>query len=155
MVEAKAGGTVDVGRLERAVDGAEILIGFPDGIRHPGSDVDNSQIAEWLHDGTATIPSRPFLIEGIASDIETINKAIKEAFEALLHDGKLGARKIGALAVGAVQRFVRGDYYRTHTPNAPATIARKSKGKKIGDTPLIDTGFLINSTTYVVKGGKR
>lgn len=147
MIETKAGGHIDVEKLERCIGDREVLIGFPSGVRHPDSDVDNDQLAEWLHDGTSTIPARPFLLQGIASEIEAINAAIHEAFVSLVNEGKANARKVGALAVGAVQRFVRGDYYRTHEPNSPETIRRKGS-----DTPLIDKAFLINSTTYVVRG---
>jgi hypothetical protein len=41
---------------------------------------------------------------------------------------------------------VRGDYFKSVTPNAPGTIEAKGS-----DTPLIDTGFMINSTTFVTK----
>ncbi len=50
MVEAKAGGAVDVKLLERAVGGAEILIGYPDRIRHPDSNLDNATLAGYLHE---------------------------------------------------------------------------------------------------------
>ena len=36
-------------------------------------------------------------------------------------------------------------------PNAPSTIEKKSKNGKIKDNPLIDTGELRKSITYVVK----
>ena len=51
--------------------------------------------------------------------------------------------------MGAVQKFVRSDYYKTNVPNSSKTI--KFKGS---DTPLIDGGDLINSLEFVVEGKK-
>ena len=75
----------------------------------------------------------------------TIQKRIREGREP---EGQYSLAGIGVFLVGAVQRFVRSDYYKSAQPNAPRTISRKGS-----DTPLIDTGFLVNSTTYVVRGG--
>jgi hypothetical protein len=155
VVKIKVESDLDVKKLERCVRGDEILIGYPSGISHPNSDAENSKLAEWLHEGTATIPSRPFLYQGILSQKEMLRREIRAAFRNLILRGETGAQKVAVLAVGAVQEFVRGDYYKTNIPNSPETIRAKSKGKgksrKVGDRPLIDTGFLINSTTYVLK----
>jgi hypothetical protein len=146
MVKLAVGGSIDVHKIQRLVRSDEILVGYPSGIKHPDSPFENADLAERLHDGTSTIPARPWLYQGIASALSEIRKAIKEYYEAFVAD-QPGANpaKIGALAVGAVQRFVRGDYYRSKIPNAPSTIARKGS-----DKPLLDTGFLINSTAYVI-----
>jgi hypothetical protein len=155
VVKFSAKWDIDTRRLERCVKGDEVLIGYPSGIAHPNAQVENAKIAEWLHEGTARIPSRPFLYQGILSRRSEIRQAIGRSFKNLVLRGKSEAVKVAVLAVGAVQEFVRGDYYKAHIPNAPATIRAKSKrrGRKtlVGDKPLIDTGFMINSTTYVIK----
>jgi len=145
--EIKGQDTVDVGRLKRLVGEDEILVGFPSGVTHPKTSVDNATIAEWLHDGTARIPARPFLLQGILDGKDSLNDAIRDAFALKVRGFKITAalHKIGVLAVGFVQDFVRSGYYQQHMPNAPSTILRKGS-----DVPLIDTGFLINSMTYVV-----
>lgn len=148
---------VDTFKLNRLMRDDQILIGFPSGIQHPDSDVDNATLAEWLHEGTARIPSRPFLLQGMSSGRERIRKAVKESHENLVRKGVAKALHVAVVAVGAVQDFVRGDYYKTTIPNALSTIRGKSKkrGKKtlVGDRPLIDTGFLVNSCTYVIREG--
>jgi hypothetical protein len=53
------------------------------------------------------------------------------------------------MAVGAVQEFVRGDYYRTNVPNSPKTIEYKEGG----DKPLIDSANMIQSLQFVVQDG--
>jgi hypothetical protein len=154
VVEIKVGGEIDVSRLNRLVRDDEMLIGYPDGVKHPDSDVQNSTLAEWLHNGTARIPARPFLYQGIESAFDEIRKAIKEYHEIRMTGKEGNLAKIGAIAIGAVQRFVRGGYYQERMPNAPSTIRRKSRTGH-SDKPLIDTGFLINSTTFVTRNLKK
>jgi hypothetical protein len=52
---------------------------------------------------------------------------------------------IGVAAVAAIRRFVLGDFYRSTVPNSQTTIDAKKS-----DKPLIDTGQLVNSITYVI-----
>jgi len=150
MVKVEVGGEIDVHKIQRLVRSDEILVGYPSGDKHPDSDIDNADLAEALHDGTAAIPARPFLLQGIGSEMVEIRKAIKEYHEIRMTGKEGNLAKIGALAVGAVQRFVRGAYYRSKIPNAPSTIRRKGS-----DLPLIDTGFLMQSTTYVTRNLKK
>jgi hypothetical protein len=172
MVKVAVGGSIDVHKIQRLVRSDEILVGYPSGIMHPastylrhkissktgrrlkgmeragggGGEIENADLAEKLHDGTSDIPARPWLYQGISSAMGKIRKAIKEYYEAFVADlPGANPAKIGALAVGAVQGFVRGDYYRSKIPNAPSTIAQKGS-----DRPLLDTGFLIDSTAYVI-----
>jgi hypothetical protein len=171
MVKVTVSGSLDIHKIHRLVRSDEILVGYPDDVEHPageylrhtvskktgkklkrmeraaskGKAIQNSDLAEMLHDGTATIPARPFLMQALAEEKDVIKKALSAYFQerAKGKEGNLG--KIGALAVGAIQRYVRGDYYRNTIPNAKGTIRRKGS-----DKPLIDTSFLINSTTFVV-----
>jgi hypothetical protein len=141
------GGKVDVRAIRRMARGDEIFIGFPSGMELPGGQ-DAAQLAEWLHDGTATIVARPFLLQGLGAGMGEIRKAMKLylAEKAKRENVESLRLRVATTAVGAVQEFVRGDYYKTMLPNAPATI--RAKGGK--DTPLIDTGALIDATTYQI-----
>jgi hypothetical protein len=152
MINAQAGGSVDVRRLRRLARSHELLIGHPSGVMHPSTKsnaaIENSKLAEWLHDGTARIMARPYLLQGLRNGMTLIRKQIKRYFSFIVQGrySEANIDQIGTTAVGAVQEFVRGDYYKSHAPNAPSTIARKGS-----DTPLIDEAFLINSVTYVSK----
>jgi hypothetical protein len=94
------------------------------------------------------IPARPFLEEGIGDGAANIQKRIEKYYDKKLNGQSADTelRSIGAVAVGSVQDFVKGDYYKSTCPNSETTIFAKGS-----DTPLIDTGQLINSLTYVVK----
>ena len=142
---AKSGGSVDVRALRRMAKPDEILIGHPSGTELPYG-LDAATLAQWLNDGTAAIPARPYLLQGIRSEMSAIRKAMKLYLEEKRDNPNATPVKVAVMAVGAVQEFVRGDYYKTTIPNAPGTI--RGKGGK--DTPLIDTGALVDSVTYVV-----
>jgi hypothetical protein len=172
VIKIAVGGEVDVHMIERMVRTDEMLIGYPAGIQHPpgtylrhkrsektgrrmkrmeratsmGEAVENATLAEWLHNGTADVAARPFLLQGIRSELEAIRGAIKSYHQERMKGKEGNLAKIGALAVGAVQRFVRSGYYKGKIPNAPSTIKRKGS-----DTPLIDSSFLVNSTAFVVR----
>jgi hypothetical protein len=145
MVKLEIGGGVDIQKIHRLVRSDEVLVGYPDGVSHPDSAIQNSDLARALHFGTAKIPARPFLYQAIASIRTELQRKLREMYKRSVKEGKepegeYSLEGIGALLVGAVQRFVRGDYFKSVTPNAPSTIAAKGS-----DTPLIDTGFMINS----------
>lgn len=146
MVRIGVGGHADIQKLHRLIRNDEILVGYPDGVSHPGSDIQNSDLARALHNGTARIPSRPFLYQAIVSVRQQLRAMLREQFKKQIKRGEYSPEGIGAFMVGAVQRFVRSGYYKNTAPNAPSTIRRKGS-----DTPLIDTGFMIDSTTFVTR----
>jgi hypothetical protein len=86
------------------------------------------------------------------SEKELIQNEIFRAYKVILENPKqqnVALARVGAVAMGAVISFVRGDYYRETIPNAPMTIDKKGS-----DHPLIDTGQLVSSITYAVNGKK-
>lgn len=109
--------------------------------------IETADLAKELHYGTAVIPARPFLDQGIASKKDELSREYQKQLQNL-HEGK-GAnwQKVATKAVGAVQEFVRGDYYRQNVPNSPKTVEYKES-----DKPLIDGGDLIGSLTFVING---
>lgn len=153
--------TIDTKKLTVFLDkGDDILIGYPEGRPHPDSDLTMDELARIQTYGNAQIPARPFLEEGILSKKNEIRDLIRDTYAKRVEGAnkRPGLKRIAAEAVGAVQEFVRGDYYRQTVPNAPATIARKSrhqKGKVLqSDKPLIDTADMVNATTSVIKEGR-
>jgi hypothetical protein len=100
--------------------------------------------------GTSEIPARPFLDQGIESKEKELTEALKSEAKKVIDGGQANWNKVGTMAVGAVQEFVRGDYYRTNVPNSQKTIDYKG-----GDKPLIDGANLIGDLKFVVQtGGK-
>lgn len=155
--------TVDTSKIQKLAKKAavNILVGFPSGRQHaPNKNedggnnkdvkpIENAELAKMLHFGTATIPARPFLDDGINSKKDEILDVFRKEAKKAIDGGSANWNLVGVLAVGAVQEFVRGDYYKTNVPNSKKTIENKNGG----DTPLIDTADLINSLAFVVNDG--
>ena len=162
--------TIDIKKLSEFANKckAEILVGFLSGRQHvptlhkdasgnyktyngksPESmeSIETAELAKTLSYGGDGIPPRPFLEEGVLSKKEEILAEIKAQTEKVHAGLKPNWDKVGTMAVGVIQEFVRGDYYRSHSPNSQKTIDYKGS-----DTPLIDGGDLINYMTFVVDG---
>jgi HK97 gp10 family phage protein len=136
---------MDVKRKKKK-DGYKNIHGVePENIKSP--DID--QLARMQHFGTADIPARPFLTDGIRQNLGKIKRAMQDEAQKVAAGGKANWAKVGTMAVGAIQEFVRGDYYKSKKPNSPKTQQYKN-----GDTPLIDTAEMINSMTYIVQRQK-
>lgn len=110
--------------------------------------IETAELAKILTFGSATIPGRPFIEEGLLSEKEELLKEAEKQTDNA-RKGQANWAKLGTKAVGAVQKFVRSDYYKTNVPNNSNTIEFKGS-----DTPLIDGGDLINSLEFVVEGKK-
>ena len=174
MVKIGIGGSAKIQKIHQLTGNVRILVGYPDGVVHPMvvghkttktgrvskkrafsillSTLQNSDLARALHFGTKYTPARPFLYDAIRSvktelklKLKTMNtKIIKRGEEGVT--GEFSPEGIGAFLVGAVQRLVRSGYYKGAIPNAQET-----KDRKGSDTPLIDTSFMIQSTTFITR----
>ena len=165
--------TVDTKEIQKFMKQAKIniLVGFPSGMQHVptwhkkdpkkknsyegynGEDprdvdpVDTADLAIQLHYGTAEIPARPFLEDGIQQNIGRIKRAMQDEATKLKETGKANWSKVGTMAVGAITELVRGDYYKQRVPNSKKTIEYKGS-----DKPLIDGANMIQSLTFLVDG---
>jgi hypothetical protein len=162
--------TLDTSKIQKLAKQAQvsILVGFLSGREHvptfhkndkgeyktyDGQDIENAEpidtaeLAKELHYGTATIPARPFLEDGIRSKEKDLEKAMAEEVTKIKDGGQANWKKIGTMAVGAVQELVRSDFYKTRIPNS-----KKTQDYKGSDTPLIDGGDLMGSLTFLVNG---
>ena len=162
--------TVDAKQIQKFMDQAavNILVGFPSGMEHVptlhrskenkkkfegyhGEDpmdidaIDTADLARDLHYGTMEIPARPFLDDGIRQNMGKLKAAMKEEVQKIKDGGKANWNKVGGMAVGAIEEFVRGDYYKQRVPNAKRTIDYKGS-----DHPLIDGANMIQSLKYLV-----
>ena len=144
--------TAALGKAVRALTRSAVLVGVPEdkGPRKDG-EMNNATLAHIHNFGSplANIPARPFLAPGIKSAQEGIVAGLKEAGKAAL-DGNAGGVHRGLNKAGLQgQNGVRAQFADNDWPALkPETIARKGKGK---DKPLIDTGQLRKSITYVVR----
>lgn len=98
------------------------------------------------------IPPRPIIEPAIEArgNIEPITEELKKAAAAQLAGNRAGAmaglRRAGMMGQNAVRGWFT-DPRNGWAPNKPSTIKRKGS-----DRPLIDTGELRKSVTYVVAG---
>ena len=160
--------TVDFSKIQKAAQKAacDILVGFPSGRQHVptihknkqskyegynGEEVNDiepietSELAKMLSYGTDKIPARPFLEEGIEDKKKELAEALRQEAKKVIDGGQANWNKVGTMAVGAVQEFVRGDYYKSTKPNS-----KKTQDYKGSDKPLIDGADLINSLAFVI-----
>lgn len=157
-----------VGKIQAALESLgkqRVLVGIPaeNGGRtpEPGSDekINNAALG-FIHENgspAANIPARPFLMPGIRLAQEPIADLLESDIRSNLTTK--GPRRnptqtlhaVGILAQNAVKKRLTDG---PHAPLHPYTIQkRKERGRK-GTKPLIDTGQLRNSITYVVEGGE-
>lgn len=162
--------TLDTSKIQKLADKAavDIMVGIKSGQTHSitvhkneeGEEVgyngesvgdikpvDMAELARDLHFGTATIPARPFLEDGIRSKEQELKNAIAGEVKKVKDGGQADWNKVGTMAVGAIQELVRGDFYKSSVPNSQKTIDYKGS-----DKPLIDTAEMLNSIIYVVNG---
>ena len=163
--------TVDTSKIQKLAQKAacDILVGFPSGMQHVPAihknkkgeyrtleggkveevePIETAELAKMLSFGTSEIPPRPFLEEGIRSKQTELVKALETEAKKVMDGGQANWNKVGTMAVGAVQEFVRGDYYKTNVPNSQKTIDYKGS-----DKPLIDGANMIQSLQFVVQDG--
>jgi len=98
------------------------------------------------------IPARPFLIPGVEAAQSKVVKQLRKGADQAL-DGKLDAadkalHSAGIVAVNAVRATLSEGI---PPPLKASTIAARERRGRTGTKPLIDTGQLRNSLTYVIR----
>ncbi|WP_223840741.1 hypothetical protein [Pseudomonas extremaustralis] len=136
----------------------QVLVGIPasKAEREEGDEepINNAQLG-YIHEygsPKANIPARPFLNPGIARTQESINNHLKKAAKAAM-DGNSEKVDVELNATGLIaQAGARNEINSgTFEALAPATLAARRRRGRTGDKPLIDTGQLRNSITYVIR----
>jgi len=136
----------------------QVLVGIPasKAERQEGDEepINNAQLG-YIHEYGApasNIPARPFLSPGIARTQESINNHLQKAAKAAMEgdsekvDVELNATGLIAQA-GARNEINSGNF---EDLKASTLAARRRRGRT-GVKPLIDTGQLRNSITYVIR----
>lgn len=142
----------------RSFGSKHVLVGIPsDENKRDDGTIGNAQLG-YIHENGSpanNIPSRPFLKPGVAAAQDKCLGVLKNAAKQGLKDPAAidkGLNAAGLISQASVKNTLRaGEGF---APLKPATIAaRKRKGAK-GTKPLIRTGQLLNSITYVVREKK-
>jgi phage gpG-like protein len=137
-----------------------VLVGIPSETteRKDGEPINNATIGYIQENGAPAmnIPPRPFLVPGVADQSDRITEQLKKASQAQL-DGN-DARATQALnragligQSGARSKIQSGPF----VPLKPSTLAARRRRGREGTKPLIDTGQLRNSLTYVIRDKKK
>lgn len=99
------------------------------------------------------IPPRPFLNTGVKDAQQKIINILKEGGQNALHgeDINISLEKAGLVAQSSVKnKIVNGEFAPLSERTITARQRRRLNGKA-GTKPLIDTGQLLSSITYVVR----
>lgn len=144
----------------RSLTANQVLVGVPSTTaeREPDPDdpqpLTNAEIGYIQENGApeANIPARPFLKPGVTEAVPDIAARYEKGARAVL-DGRMASidqvhAHVGLIAQNAVRRKI------TDGPFAPlkeSTLAKRRARGRTGEKPLIDTGALRNSLTYVIR----
>lgn len=92
------------------------------------------------------VPPRPFLEPGIEKHLDMVESGMKAALQDVLDggDGRAQRERLGATMAAKVQAYFQED--NGWPPNAPSTIKKKGSAQ-----PLVDTGALRQSITYIIR----
>ncbi len=104
-----------------------------------------ADVAQWNHDGTSTIPARPFLALD-PGEVKAKLKWVSQQFFAGKGSAAEALEFLGRWAVAQVRAKIDAHI---PPPNAPSTEARKGF-----DHPLIETRRLYDSIKSEVRSGK-
>lgn len=133
-----------------------VMVGVPaeKGSRQDSEPINNAALA-YIHENGApevNIPARPFLKPGIDAKKAEITAGLEKVGKAALEGDAArvdrGFHVVGLIGQNAVRAKINEGPF---TPLAEDTLeARRARGRT-GDKPLIDTGQLRNSLTYVIR----
>ncbi|MGL5280858.1 MAG: hypothetical protein ACRC8W_03755 [Plesiomonas shigelloides] len=135
--------------LDKFRGGKHVTVGIHEGAGNVESgDITMAQLGAIQEFGTMDdhIPARPWLVPGVESARPELLRIIQSGIAAGENVDTI-LNKVGLNAQAAVQMYMTE--LRT-PPNAPSTIAQKGS-----NNPLIDTGAMRASVTYVVQSGER
>lgn len=134
----------------------DVLVGVPESKTERKDDepINNATLA-YIHEfgsPAANIPARPFLMPGIANAQDKVTERFKKAATAALDGNSQKAdqqlNQAGLVAADAVQVKINTGPFKELSER---TIDERERRGRTGTKPLIDTGQLRNSITYVVR----
>lgn len=145
----------EVAKLETAV----ISVGFQgqSALEQAGENAAATvvDVATFNEFGTIDIPERPFMRFTFDQHQAAIVERVEIEHSAVIVGERKAVQALSRIAiflVGLIQRTMR-ESPSWAEPNAPATIRKKTVAGKRGDVPLLDTGQLRASVSWVVRIG--
>lgn len=140
----------------RTMDKKRVLVGIPAPEDKRQSETIGNAALGYIHENGSTaqnIPARPFLVPGVKAvqkdTIKTLRDSAKQVLKGNPQAVEKGLNIVGLEAQASVKQTLKaGEGFE---PLSESTLeARRRKGFK-GEKPLIRTGQLLNSITYVVR----
>ena len=165
--------------LERAVR-TEVLVGIPRSTAmRPGDKISNAEIAYINEHGDPArrIPPRPFMEPGLARCRDEVREAMAQGVQQIAQGGSLrpAAERVGLICQASIRGVFTDNNWKPLSPRtimarAQRTVSKhkgfdeksterqrtmlaKELARRANDRPLIDTGALRQSITYVVTEG--
>lgn len=138
-----------------AMTGKRVLIGIPDANAGRKDGPMTNAALGYIHENGSparNIPARPFLIPGVEEAAPKAIEAMKKfAAQGLTDPAAVdkGLNAAGLIAQASVKNRIRNSV--GFAPLSEATLAERKRTGKKGTKPLIRTGQLMNSLTYVVR----
>lgn len=138
-----------------AMTGKRVLIGIPDANAGRKDGPMTNAALGYIHENGSparNIPARPFLIPGVEEAAPKAIEAMKKfAAQGLTDPAAVdkGLNAAGLIAQASVKNRIRNGV--GFAPLSEKTLAQRKAQGKSGTKPLIRTGQLLNSITYVVK----
>lgn len=132
----------------RLGQGGEIRVGFLDGATYPAEDggLNVAQVAFWQNFGTTKAPARPFFDNMIEDQAPTWARKLGLAVRYSQYRVKQALEIVAADIKG---HLVESINMLQDPPLSPVTVERKGFPK-----PLIDTGVMVRSVSWVVVTGQ-
>lgn len=137
-----------------------VSVGIPqDKDERKGDGEINNAALGYIHEHGAPeagIPERPWLVPGVKSAQDDITVRLKQAGAAALEGKKSVVEKIfhavGLIGQAAARSYIQASEH--FEPLLPRTLKARERRGRTGDKPLIDTGQMRNSVTYVIRKTK-
>lgn len=132
----------------------EVLVGIPHGESRSDTDMTNAQIGYIQETGSPAmnLEARAFLAPGVEDCQELVSTQLTKAADEALKGNNQGIERClnraGMIAQNSVRAKINsGDF----APLSEATLRARRRAGKTRTKPLIDTGQLRNSITYIIK----
>lgn len=154
VIEDRDLGWKRIKRQMKMLDKSHTKVGLPKKAKPKSghaSDMSELVIVGAVHEFGAPkvhVPKRSWLRTGSDEAIPTLNRLIQKEYAEVLA-GRSTVRRsldvLGVFMVGRIKRKIRAIKF---PPLRPSTLRKKTKGGKVGNNPLIDTGQFIQSIAH-------
>lgn len=133
-----------VRELQRAKT-VEVVVGLLEGPKNDGVSI--AEYGAYNEYGTGRIPSRPFMRESFDENVGRINSDIAKEYDNVMTGQKSVYAALSTVGMKHQDRVKKKIGSNMKPANAPSTIAKKKSSHT-----LIDTGAMLNSVNYIVRG---